>query len=512
MKKKLFAIALAVLLPLGLLAGSGDVNGDGKINIADIVELLNYLDQHASEKFNAKEADVNSDGSIKYDDVDILRKMILDEPYLIVEPKEIKVFDSDEWQHFYINMSTNEYLLGQISYKIIDNVNDWITLNSDMNLFASPNTSGENRKVKIVFYNNEYDLHDTVIVESDPSKFIEYEKKEFHVINCYDDNYNRLFIKTKNNIQWSDLTITPIEEDVDWIEPLGGYDLKFKRNETGKVREAHVEIKNDDFNVCDVIHIIQYPAYLGNMSPIRHILACQPSGDIVEIPVVGNTTLDVEVENVADYMHLLPAEIRGKNKIIRIKVDANESEEGRIESINIKVGDNDPQHFRFVQASKSAPSFEDQKEALAALYNSTNGDHWRDHNNWLTDMPINTWYGVNNNYGDSIIGNYIVEVNLQDNKLVGEIPIKLSRLANTLFLSGNGLYGKVPDGLRNDPIWSEKGWDILMQNPYLSGGRLLECDDWGLKLEDYDIDHVNGNLTSSKDLFANYNSTRPQFQ
>ncbi len=521
MNKKLLALFMACLLPVALLAGSGDVNGDGKIDVADIVELLNYLDQHASEKFVADEADVNSDGSITYDDVDIMRKAIMIEPFLIAGPKEVKILDSNEWQQFTINVSTNEFLMGHIKYKIVDDENDWITLNSENTLSylfdVCPNISGEKRKVKIAFYNDEYDLHDTVIVVSDPTKYIEYEKKEFHVINCYDDNYNRLFIKTQNNIAWGDLTITPVEEGVDWIEPLGGYDFKFKKNETGKVREAHIEIKNDDFNVCDVIHIKQYPAYLGNMSPTRHILACQPSGDIVEIPVVGNTTLNIEVENLADYMHLLPTEIRGNDNIIRLEVDANESETERIEDIYIKVGDNDPLSFIFAQAGKNAPSFEEQKEALVALYNSTGGNHWKNHNNWLSDMPINNWYGVNNSYGDSIIGNYIVDVNLQDNRLIGEIPSKLSRLANAfmpasvgswyggvLSLSTNGLYGKIPDDLRNAPTWSERGWDILMQNPYLSGGRLLECDNWGLRLNEYDIDHVNGNLTSSKDLFAKY--------
>lgn len=522
MNRKLFALALAILLPLGLLAGSGDVNGDGHINVGDIVEILNYIENHPSVTFNESEADVNNDGSIDYEDVDILKKKIMNEPFLIVEQREVKIRDTNEWQQFVINVSTNEFLMESIKYKIVDDANDWIELNSDMGISylfsARPNISGENRKVKIAFYNDEYDLHDTAIVVSDPTKYIEYEKKEFHVINCFGDDGNRLFLETKNNIQWSDLTITPVEEDVDWIEPLGGYDLKIKRNETGKVREAHVEIKNDDFNVCDVIHIIQYPGYLGNMSPSRHILVCQPSGDIVEIPIVGNTTLDVEVENMTDYMHLLPAEIRGKNKIIRIEVDANESEEERREEIFIKVGDNDPQYFLFAQAGKSAPSFEEQKEALVALYNSTNGDHWRDHNNWLTDMPINTWYGVNNSYGDSIIGNYIVEVNLQDNKLVGEIPSQLSLLMDAfkpasvglwyggvLNVEGNGLYGKIPDAVRNASTWSERGWGIVLQSPYLSGGRLLECDDWGLKLDDYEVDDVKGNFTSSKDLLSKYN-------
>ena len=77
MNRKLFALALVVLLPLGLLAGSGDVNGDGRINVADIVELVNYLKGNSSEKFNIDEADVNNDGTIDNDDVEALSDKVI---------------------------------------------------------------------------------------------------------------------------------------------------------------------------------------------------------------------------------------------------------------------------------------------------------------------------------------------------------------------------------------------------------------------------------------------------
>ena len=49
MNKKLLALFMACLLPVALLAGSGDVNGDGKIDVADIVALINYLDNHLAK-------------------------------------------------------------------------------------------------------------------------------------------------------------------------------------------------------------------------------------------------------------------------------------------------------------------------------------------------------------------------------------------------------------------------------------------------------------------------------
>lgn len=47
----------------------GDVNGDGTVNVTDIVELVNYIMGHPSDKFNEAPADANSDGEINNDDI-----------------------------------------------------------------------------------------------------------------------------------------------------------------------------------------------------------------------------------------------------------------------------------------------------------------------------------------------------------------------------------------------------------------------------------------------------------
>ena len=75
--RKLFALFLASLLPISLLAGTGDVNGDGKVNVADIVEIVNYLGGKPSEIFLAAEADCNNDGKVDQSDVDAMADMIL---------------------------------------------------------------------------------------------------------------------------------------------------------------------------------------------------------------------------------------------------------------------------------------------------------------------------------------------------------------------------------------------------------------------------------------------------
>ena len=77
MKKIIITIGLVVLIPIGLLAGSGDINNDGHINAADVVELVNYLQGKASNYFNALEADVNDDGMVDEKDLESLVNIII---------------------------------------------------------------------------------------------------------------------------------------------------------------------------------------------------------------------------------------------------------------------------------------------------------------------------------------------------------------------------------------------------------------------------------------------------
>jgi Leucine-rich repeat (LRR) protein len=89
-------------------------------------------------------------------------------------------------------------------------------------------------------------------------------------------------------------------------------------------------------------------------------------------------------------------------------------------------------NFRKASASDSL--------ALVDLYNGTNGSGWTTKTNWLTG-PVNTWYGVTMN------GGKIRKLNLQNNNLVGPLPISLTSLDNllTLNLRSNKLTGTVPN-------------------------------------------------------------------
>ncbi len=87
--------------------------------------------------------------------------------------------------------------------------------------------------------------------------------------------------------------------------------------------------------------------------------------------------------------------------------------------------------------------------ALTALYNATDGANWSKRTNWLSwlsDTPLDQWYGV------VVDGEgRVIELDLSENGLAGPIPPELGRLTNLeeLDLSGNNLWGPIPAELGN---------------------------------------------------------------
>ena len=86
------------------------------------------------------------------------------------------------------------------------------------------------------------------------------------------------------------------------------------------------------------------------------------------------------------------------------------------------------------------------RAALMALYNATDGANWSRSDNWGTDAPLDQWYGVRVDRNGRVL-----DLGLSVNNLSGSIPPELANLASLerLILNLNPLTGSIPPELGN---------------------------------------------------------------
>ena len=135
------------------------------------------------------------------------------------------------------------------------------------------------------------------------------------------------------------------------------------------------------------------------------------------------------------------------------------------------------------------------RAALVAFYNATDGPNWVNNENWLTDAPLQEWYGVRTNAVGRVVridlaGRYDNEARqFAFHGLRGKLPIELAGLTELrwLNLSFNSLTGPIAPELGN---LAELSWVDLGNND-LTGpippelGNLAELS--GLRLGNNDL-------------------------
>ena len=84
------------------------------------------------------------------------------------------------------------------------------------------------------------------------------------------------------------------------------------------------------------------------------------------------------------------------------------------------------------------------RAALEAFYEATNGADWRLNVNWLTDVPLGDWYGVDVDHNGRV-----TSLGGSSNNLSGFLPPELGQLSQlrSLDLSSNQLTGPIPPEL-----------------------------------------------------------------
>ena len=159
----------------------------------------------------------------------------------------------------------------------------------------------------------------------------------------------------------------------------------------------------------------------------------------------------------------------------------------------------------FVSQSFTVTVVPSERDALAALYNATNGDSWANNANWMTDRPLGQWFGVEVSAGQ------VTRLHLSQNNMAGPIPPEIGNLGRLQYLelSQNGIEGEIPPEIGN-----------LTQLSYLSLGsnrltgeippeignltRLLQLRLYANDLSG-SIPPEIGNLTQLREIWASFN-------
>lgn len=113
-------------------------------------------------------------------------------------------------------------------------------------------------------------------------------------------------------------------------------------------------------------------------------------------------------------------------------------------------------HFLFTSdANAQSAGVEQDREALVALYEATDGPNWRYNTNWLSDAPLGDWYGVNTDRAGRVVSVYLKGTpggffrGKTTHGLTGQLPTELGNLSylTTLILGINDINGSIPKEL-----------------------------------------------------------------
>ena len=110
------------------------------------------------------------------------------------------------------------------------------------------------------------------------------------------------------------------------------------------------------------------------------------------------------------------------------------------------TGETPEQARQRLSVPSETQTLDNDRAALVALYNATDGPNWRNKTNWLSDRPLDEWYGI-----DTDSDGRITRIDLPFNRLTGPIPPQLGDLSNLtwLVLGDNRMSGPIPPQLGN---------------------------------------------------------------
>lgn len=188
------------------------------------------------------------------------------------------------------------------------------------------------------------------------------------------------------------------------------------------VQEAHVSME-------------VYPGYIDDFPA---------EGGIAELEVKSTFK---PLCDVPEWIHFSLSEVSGGYKVT-LEIEPNP---GEARSAFI-VFHNESGIFKLpIEVSQKGNALLVERNALAELYKSTGGQSWSKSDNWCSDKPLSSWFGVTVGTDGHVTG-----LDLSKNNLEGSLPAAITELTELkeLYLYGNRLSGSLPEGMRLMPGWS----------------------------------------------------------
>ena len=131
-----------------------------------------------------------------------------------------------------------------------------------------------------------------------------------------------------------------------------------------------------------------------------------------------------------------------------------------------------------------------ERNALIALYNATDGEHWSQ--TWDVEKDPKTWYGI------KVKNSSVSEINLRGNVLKGNFPSNLSAFSKLekLDLSSNQLEGEISSGISGITTLTrlDTSNNRLSGDPSLTLASLTNLEELSLGNNNFVLSDVNGFL------------------
>ena len=173
------------------------------------------------------------------------------------------------------------------------------------------------------------------------------------------------------------------------------------------------------------------------------MLSVDADGGQVTFSFSVNAEWTASVENKETWLKIFPT--NGGKGSYTMTVTAQPCKDRVERKTNIKITSGEiSRNISFTQTSYSEVAIQEQTEALKKFYEATNGDGWSNNTNWLSDKPLNEWYGI---WTDE--NGMVKEISLSYNNLTGYLPreIGVFKYMTRLDVGDNQLEGELPDEL-----------------------------------------------------------------